>query len=71
MSENMDRILISHSLNIKLKKYLKNSTFLSVDEFASSILEEYVAHMEKSEDDKSDDDEKLILDRLKKLGYIA
>ena len=69
MSENMNQVLVPHSLYIRLEKCLKNSPFFSVDEYVISILKEHLAQIEKSEKSKSDD-EKLVMERLKKLGYI-
>jgi hypothetical protein len=71
MSEKMTRFEIPQSLYIRLEKHQKDAGFSSVDAYVSSVLEEHVAHMENPKNTEPDDDEKMVMDRLKKLGYIT
>ena len=59
------KIKLDRDLMEKIKKYAKIAGYASPEEFITHALEKEIAHLEES------DDEAVIKERLKGLGYIS
>ena len=66
MSEDKVPVNISRSLYEKIEKKITGTSFTSVEEYVALLLENEFPE----EDEYSQEEEALIRERLKKLGYI-
>ena len=66
-------VSIPVTLYNRLKKIIEGTGFSNVSQFVTYILREIVVEYEKAkqpEEELSRDERDLIIDRLKKLGYL-
>jgi Arc/MetJ-type ribon-helix-helix transcriptional regulator len=66
--EELGTVKIPKRLIEEIKEYIKDSEFKSVDDYVSFVIEEVLKDEEEPE--FSEEDEKLVKDRLKDLGYL-
>jgi len=66
--EELGTVKIPKRLIEEIKEYIKDSEFKSVDDYVSFVIEEVLKDDEEPE--FSEEDEKLVKDRLKDLGYL-
>lgn len=66
--EELGTVKIPKRLIEEIKDYIKDSEFKSVDDYVSFVIEEVLKDDEEPE--FSEEDEKLVKDRLKDLGYL-
>lgn len=66
--EELGTVKIPKRLIEKIKEYIKDSEFKSVDDYVSFVIEEVLKDDDEAE--FSEEDEKLVKDRLKDLGYL-
>ncbi|MCC7572385.1 MAG: CopG family transcriptional regulator [Candidatus Methanofastidiosum sp.] len=66
--EELGAVKIPKRLIEEIKEYIKDSEFKSVDDYVSFVIEEVLKDDDEAE--FSEEDEKLVKDRLKDLGYL-
>ncbi|KYC53477.1 MAG: hypothetical protein AMQ22_00267 [Candidatus Methanofastidiosum methylothiophilum] len=66
--EDLGTVKIPKRLIEEIKEYIKDSEFKSVDDYVSFVIEEVLKDDDEAE--FSEEDEKLVKDRLKDLGYL-
>lgn len=66
--EELGTVKIPKRLIEKIEEYIKDSEFKSVNEYVSFVIEEVMKDDDETE--FSEEDEKLVKDRLKDLGYL-
>jgi len=61
---------IPETLHIELIKKLQGSAFNSVDDLASFVLQEYLDKQRENKEPSAEEDEEVIKERLRNLGYL-
>ncbi len=63
-------INIPETLKLELINILEGSVFTSVDELASFVLQDYIDKQKGNNEPSAEQDEDIIKERLKNLGYL-
>jgi Arc/MetJ-type ribon-helix-helix transcriptional regulator len=73
MEKPTGTVTIPQEMMDRIKEYIKDSDFHSIDEYVVFVLEELFKDLEADSTSNtaiSEDDEKKVKERLKALGYL-
>mgnify|MGYP000146157867 CR=1 FL=1 len=69
MSEQPN-VIIPAALYTELQAYLTGSVFASIDDLVAYVLQDFLERQNKTSNPPSEENQKIIEDRLKNLGYL-
>ncbi|MCD6222415.1 MAG: CopG family transcriptional regulator [Thermoplasmata archaeon] len=68
--KDMSEIEIPETLAKKIEDMIKDTSFNSISDYITYVLEELLEDMEEEEETFSEEEEEKIKERLRALGYL-